>query len=146
MRCPKVYLPFIPHIFVNIHHNIPITDLYSVSYLKIHELEYSDHLLHKSTSSIGCQNMIEHYNLSIDGQEQYCSTTRKKILSYREGLLIQREDLIELLDSIGDVDDIRFVVLTLKNCIVNNINETSEYYTSPPMKNNRSNVMFCLNI
>ena len=66
---PKIYLPFAPHIFVDIHRFEEITNIYNMSYWYVDELDTSDHLLQKATSNIGCQEMIEYYRLSVDGKE-----------------------------------------------------------------------------
>ena len=42
----------------------------------------------------------------------------------------------------GDVDDLRFIVLSLKNSIINNINETSDFYSGSPLNCNPSNIVF----
>ena len=145
-KCPKIYLPFIPHIFLSIHHDTEITELYNVSYLYVDELDLSDHLLHKATASIGYQKMIKHYNLSIDGQEQYCKTSRKKIVNYEPGLKVRADERIDLLNKIGDVDKIRFIVLTLKNSIIHNIDKTVGLYDGIPLNRNPSYIEFYQNI
>ena len=111
---------------------------YEISYLNESEAN-EQHLLYSATNSILCDAMLSHYHLTIDNQERYISTTKAELLNYQKGLLIHEEDMTYLLAELHDINDLRFIVLTLKCNPINSINLSLENYSSSSYCNSIKN-------
>jgi len=120
----KIYLPFIPHFFYMVNCNEDITSNFTISYLKECDIGIDNHKLSYSSS---CHTDDSAMNKCLEEEERHMKTTRKAILNYDIGLVMTKQTCTDLLEDLGDVTEIRYIILTSKPNLNPNKNDLSDY-------------------
>ena len=106
-----------------------------------HEANATHHL-YAATNSTFCEAMLAHYDLTMENQERYITTTNNVIKNYMVGILLNHDKLTGLLSDISNITDLRFIVLSLKNNVLNTNNLTStNYYSLSTYNSNKHNIV-----
>ena len=141
LQLPKIFLPFVAHTFHTVHSMESISNCYDISYMSQHEANATHHL-YAATNSTFCEAMLAHYDLTMDNQERYITTTKNVIKNYMVGILLNHDKLTGLLSDISNITDLRFIVLSLKNNVLNTNNLTStNYYSLSTYNCNKHNIV-----
>ena len=106
----KIYLPFNPHFFIYLNSDTSIKKLFDISYLTSEQLSEQNHKLAFVTNSIKNEN--KWLGMKISDQENHITHTTKSLMNYKPGELLTKEQIQEIIATIGDVSQIRFIVLT----------------------------------
>ena len=76
---PVVYLPFTPHMFVNVH-RYKLNEEYDISYLTHNELFDHRHKLYSESEDIVYDTLSNIFDLTMMNQTRYCYTSKSAIL------------------------------------------------------------------
>ena len=106
-----VYLPFNPHFFHMVNSNDDIQAHYAISYLKQSEICHDNHRL---SHSIFENDNFESLKKDLNEEERHITTSKTEILNYDAGMLITKERCKSLLLDLGEVTEIRYIVLKTK--------------------------------
>ena len=120
----KIYLPFNAHFFLMVNSNSVISKLFNISYLKEDNIEYDNNKLFYSTSK--CDD-YKSLNKCLDEEKRHITTTKQEILNHDIGFIMTKDKCLELLSDLGPIDKIRFIVLSNKRNIIQNIKQSNPY-------------------
>ena len=120
----KVYLPFNPHFFVHVNASINITQRYDISYIRESEVDGSNHkLAHSSNNNDDFASMHK----SMIDENRHITTKRAEILNYSNGYLLTNSRVDELLAPLGNVHELRYILLTCLSPTINSNTLTYDY-------------------
>ena len=121
----KVYLQFTPHFFhlVNSHGNL--LDSFDVSYLKEHEISIDNH---KLGYTVSCNNDFTSLQKDLEEEKRHMTTGKKEVLDHDIGFFLTKEECKTILDEMGDISLIRYIVLSGKE-VVNGIKNVLSNYS-----------------
>ena len=122
-----IYLPFNPHFFHMVNSNDRIKAVFTVSYLKENEINLDNH---KLSYSISCHDDFCSLNKNLSEENRHITTTKKEVLNYDSGQLMTRETCEELLATIGNIEDVRYIVLTCSSSLTGRKHKLSNYSMS----------------
>ena len=91
--------------------NPNIKKVFNISYLKEDDIGIDNHKLSYSTS---CNNDYLSLNKNLEEENRHLVTTQKAILNYDIGFMMTKQTCVSLLNELGDISQIRYVVLTNK--------------------------------
>ena len=107
----KVWIPFNPHFFHNVHSNIYLIERYDISYIRDHEIDGSTHKLAFSTQENDDFNVMKK---DIREEDRHITTSRKEILNYGCGWMLSKESCEEIMEPLGNVLEVCYILLCLK--------------------------------
>ena len=119
-----IYLPFNPHFFHMVHTNMNIAKTYSISYLKENDIRYENH---KLSHSISCHDDFNSVKKSIKEENRHITTTKREILNYDVGMHMTKEMCERLLLDLGEISEMRYIVLKTIDSITSNKDESDNY-------------------
>ena len=105
-----VYLPFTPHVFVNVH-QYKINQEYDISNLTDFELFDYRHTLYSTSEDIVYEILSNIFDLTMRNQMRYCCTSNSSILQFEQGQSMIYEEKNYTLSRIYAVEDVRFIQL-----------------------------------
>ena len=107
----KIYLPFNPHFFHMVNSMSIVSEKFNITYLHECDVNISNH---KLSYSISCHDDFSCLNKNLDEEKRHIITTKREVLNYDAGMLMTKERCISLLSSMGDIAEIRYIVLNTK--------------------------------
>ena len=119
----KIYLPFTPQFFHNVNTNPDIQKCFIISYLREEELAFDNH---KLEHSISLNNDYLSINKDLEEEKRHIISTKREILNYDCGILMTLDDCKRLVNSMGDITKIRYIILTSRN----NITESNTLFSN----------------
>ena len=100
---PVVYLPFIPHMFMN-EHQYKHKEEYDRSHLTHHELFDYRQTLYSASGDITHEILSNILDLTMRNQMRYCCTSKSAILQFEQGQYMTDEEEMNTLSSIDRVE------------------------------------------
>ena len=94
-----------------VHSNKKILDIYSVSYLKHNEIDVDNH---KLSYSISLNNNYSCIQKCLDEEDRHITTTQREVINYDTGCLMTKERCKSLISNMGNITEIRYIILTKK--------------------------------
>ena len=113
----RVYLPFCPHFFGLVHTCHELPKYFHVRYLSEDELNRQNHKLQYITSLADEKEVKTMYGTKIEDHEAHNTFTRRQIQSLCENGPIARDKLISLLNMLEDVEQVRYIKLSVRDSI-----------------------------
>ena len=121
----KVYLPFNPHFFVHVHTaSTNITSNYDISYIRESEIDASNHKL--AYSSNNNDNFASMHKSMVE-EDRHITTNKAEILNYYNGYLMTKATCEELLAPLGNIEELRYIVLTCNSSSLNINTPVTDY-------------------
>ena len=109
-----IYIPFCAHFFHMFHSSNAMKNEFDISYIRHHEISRENHKLAYVTK----ENMHRiGQNEFYCEQEKYITSTRKNIIGYSSGLLMDAEKLNIILEELEPITEIRYIVLKQKELV-----------------------------
>ena len=120
----QIYLPFCPHFFVNVISS-NLNEEYDISYLEENDISIHNHRLHVATESPEHIEMSNYFEIRMEDQERFITTTEREIRQYRENEL-ETTDCVsqKISDTNGEIEKIRYICFSLKS----KIDDTFSHY------------------
>ena len=110
----EIYLPYCPHFFINVISS-NLNEEYDIDYLKECEISIDNHRLHTATESEDHIAMANYFQIRMECQDRFITTTERAIRQYRENELSTSDVVLQkIYDTNGEIGKLRYIRLTKK--------------------------------
>ena len=107
----RIVFPFCAHFFHILNAAKDLEKQFKLTYLTASEVTRESHKLSYATTSHKSEILQTTF---FEEQERYITSSRKALLNYSSGLLLTKKEVEYILDEIGNVSEIRYIVLSQK--------------------------------
>ena len=97
-----------PHM---VHLNNKITSVFTVPYLEEMDIDVDNHKLNF------CRDDYTSLSKNLSEENWHITTTKREVLNYDSGQLVTKDTCEELLAELGNIDEVRYIVLTCKSSL-----------------------------